>query len=173
MDCRGPPRYFTDMNGPVQRAWSEAPERGLAGIDCVFLTCFNAEFSFLALVLHYSGIRMHRADTLDAADFLLLVTSATAFLTDVAFLDGSWEDALRMATGTHPQTPAFVVADAADATCLKESYERGACGVLWKPLDIPDVIEAVRTAHQAAQDRKAVHAKPVRPGLAPASAPLR
>jgi DNA-binding NtrC family response regulator len=139
----------------------------------VFLTCFNSEFSFLALVLQYSGIRLHRADTLDAADFLLLVTSATAFLTDVAFLDGSWKDALLMAAGTHPQTPAFIVADEVDAPCLKEAYERGACGVLWKPLDIPGVIEAIRTAHQAAQDRKAVHGKPVRPANAPAPATVR
>ena len=59
------------------------------GIDCVFLTCFASEFSFLALVLRYSQIRLHRAETLEEADFLLLAIGATAFLTDVTFQCGS------------------------------------------------------------------------------------
>ena len=29
-------------------------------IDCVFLTCFQSDFSFLASVLYYSRIRLHR-----------------------------------------------------------------------------------------------------------------
>src|ERR1039458_1115216 len=80
-------------------------------IECVFLTCFRSDFSFLASVLYYSSIRMHRADTLDEADFLLTVTSSTVLLSDTRFLDGSWREALRMVSEVHPHVAALVVAD--------------------------------------------------------------
>jgi len=57
--------------------------RGDNRIECVFLTCLQSDFSFLSTVLYYSGIRMHRADTLEEADFLLTVTSSTVFLSDI------------------------------------------------------------------------------------------
>jgi len=141
------------MSGSEQRATAERSGGRIGGIDCVFLTCFHSEFSFLALVLKYSGIRLHRADTLEEADFLLAVTGATAFLTDVAFLDGSWCDALRMLSSSHPLVPPMVVADPADTPFLSDIYTYGACGVLWKPFDTTCLIEVIRTAHQAARDR--------------------
>jgi len=48
---------------------------------------------------------MHRAETLDEADFLLTVTGATAFVSDVTFPDGTWRDALAMVAEVHPLTP--------------------------------------------------------------------
>ncbi len=122
----------------------------------MFLTCFASEFSFLALVLQYSHIRLHRAETLEEADFLLLATEATAFLTDVTFLDGTWCDALRMCTEHYPRVPSAIVAEPADHPFLSDAYVRGACGVLWKPVTLFDAAEMIRTIHQASLDRQAL-----------------
>jgi DNA-binding NarL/FixJ family response regulator len=129
------------------------------GIDCVVLTCFATEFSFLALVLQYSYIRLHRAETVDQADFLLLATGATSFLTDVTFLDGTWCDALRICAENHPLVASVIVADPVDHPYLGDAYARGACGVLWKPVDLVAATEMIRALHQAAVDRKVLLAE--------------
>jgi DNA-binding NtrC family response regulator len=128
-------------------------------IECVFLTCFRSDFSFLATVLYYSSIRMHRADTLDEADFLLTVTSSTVFLSDTRFLDGSWRESLRMVSEVHPHVAALVVADAVERPFLSDAdvYALGACGILWKPLWMDRTIDLIRTANEAAQNRAALH----------------
>jgi hypothetical protein len=59
-------------------------ESGMAtrcsGVDCVFLSCFDHNALFLASMLGQGGIRLHRAHTLEMADFLLLATRGTALL---------------------------------------------------------------------------------------------
>jgi DNA-binding NtrC family response regulator len=122
-------------------------------IQCVFLTCFRSDYSFLASVLQYSGIRMHRAETLEEADFLLTVTGGTAFLSDVTFPDGTWREALAMVAEVHPLIPALIVADPVDRQFLTDANARGACGVLWKPIDFNESIRIIRTADEAARDR--------------------
>lgn len=125
----------------------------------MFLTCFCSDFSFLASVLCYSSVRMHRADTLDEADFLLTVTSSTVFLSDTRFLDGSWREALHMISEVHPHVAALVVADAVERPFLSDldAYALGACGVLWKPHLLDRTIDLIRTANEAAESRAAVH----------------
>src|SRR5581483_11862897 len=93
LSLRGQGRTMTHENGKV--AWP--PEWTEDRIHCVYLTCFRPEFSSLAIVLQYSGIQVQQAESLEEADFLLTVTGATVFLTDVALPDGDWRDALRMA----------------------------------------------------------------------------
>jgi DNA-binding NtrC family response regulator len=122
-------------------------------IECVFLTCFAAEFSTLATALQFSAIRAYRADTLEEADFYLTVTGATVFVTDVLFLDGNWRDALAMSTATHPLAAALVAADEVDWPFLADAYRAGACAVLWKPLNFARAIQSIRRLHQAARDR--------------------
>ena len=122
-------------------------------IECVFLTCFRAEFSVLAIVLRYSGIRMLRAETLDEADFLLTATAATVLMSDVQFLDGSWRDALRMAVEVHPCVATLIAADPVDSPFLFDACSRGACGTLWKPADFGAAVGLIRTADQASRDR--------------------
>src|SRR5579872_6285939 len=122
-------------------------------VECVYLTCFRSTFSTLSTVLHYSGVRMHRAESLEEADFLLTVTDATAFLSDVTFPDGTWRDALGMSAELHPLTPLVVIADPIDHPFLSDTYARGACGILWKPIDFADATRAIRTIDQAAHDR--------------------
>lgn len=122
-------------------------------IESVFLTCFAAEFSTLATVLQFSGIRAHRAETLEEADFYLTVTGATVLVTDVLFLDGNWRDALGMVAGTHPLAAALVAADRVDWPFLSDVYRLGACGVLWKPVDYARAIDSLRRLDQAARDR--------------------
>lgn len=141
-------------------------------IECVYLTCFRSEFSFLATTLHFSRVRMFRAESLDEADFLLTVTSATAFLSDTTFLDGTWRDALEMATELHPLAASLIVADPVDWQFLSDAYTRGACGVLWKPVDFIEAIERVRAADQAARDRAVWLAEqPLSGHLRPAALP--
>jgi CheY-like chemotaxis protein len=141
-----------DMGSPYrvgEKAEPARPER----IDCVFLTCFRADYSFLASVLQYSGVRMHRAETPEEADFLLTVTGATVLVSDVTFPTGTWRDALAMLAEVHPLIPALVAAEPVDRQYLRDVYTRGACGVLWKPIDFGEVIRMIRTADQAARDR--------------------
>ena len=52
----------------------ELPTPG--GIDCIFISCFKYDFEFLQCLLSYTGTRLHRAETLNEADFLLTVTGA-------------------------------------------------------------------------------------------------
>jgi DNA-binding NtrC family response regulator len=125
-------------------------------VECVYLTCFRSEFSTLALVLKYSGVQLHRADTLEEADFLLTASGGTVLLSDVAFLDGSWRDALLMVQTVHPLVAAMIVADAADWPSLADAYERGACGAQVKPVSFSGSIQMIRTLHQAALDRRSV-----------------
>lgn len=126
-------------------------------IEAVFLTCFRPEFSSLALILQYSSIRLHRADTLAEADFLMTVSGATVLISDLLFLDGTWRDALRMSAGIHPLAGSMVVADPADWPQIADLYEFGGCAVLWKPLDCVRAIQLIRTVDQAARDRMFLH----------------
>jgi len=129
---------------------------GANRIECVYLTCFRYEFSVLAVVLQYSAIRMHRAETLDEADFLLTVTGSTVLLSDIAFLDGSWRDALIMAGRVHPLVASLIIADPADWPSLADAYDRGACGALLKPIEFVPAIQLIRTLHEAVRDRASV-----------------
>ena len=125
----------------------------MSAIDCVFLTCFRSDYSFLATVLRYSGVRLLRAESVEEADFLLTAAGATAILSDVTFSEGTWRDVLQMATELHPLVPLLIVAEPVDVPFLSDCYTRGACGVLWKPLDYLLVIQTVQTLDQAARDR--------------------
>lgn len=130
-----------------------SPYPPAGGIDVVYLTCFDAEFTTMALVLQYSGIRVRRADTLEKADFLLTVTGSTVLLTDFLFLDGDWRDALRMAAGLHPVVGCAVAVDPLDSHTIADLYDLGGCGALWKPVEFPRAAELIRTVDQAARDR--------------------
>ncbi len=126
-------------------------ERG--EIECVFLTSFRSESSSVATVFQYSGVRLHRADSVEEADFLLTVTGAAVLLADVTFLDGNWRDALDMAVELHPRVTTLIVADPVDSSFLRDACDRGALGILWRPFDFTRAFEMIRTARQAAEDR--------------------
>src|ERR1035437_4550120 len=72
------------------------------GVDSVYLSCFDHDVLFYAAMLGQGGIRLHRADTVEMADFLLLATQGTVLVLDPTFLGGSWEDALAMTAQVHP-----------------------------------------------------------------------
>lgn len=124
-----------------------------ARIEAVFLTCFDTQAFYLASVLNCFGIRLHRADTLEKLDFLLTVTGSTVVLTDPLVVDGDWRDALRFLARVHPAVGCIVTADPLDYPYISDLYERGACGVLWKPLDCVKASRLVRVVDQAACDR--------------------
>ena len=122
-------------------------------LHCVFITCFNHDFKFLQQMLSYSEIQLHRSETLDEADFLLTVTGSKVLISDTVFLDGSWEDALEMLSRVHSRASLLVAADAIDLEFVADAIDRGACGILWKPLDLGRLLELIRTVHEAALER--------------------
>ncbi len=125
-------------------------------IDCVVLTSFDSEFSFLRNVLRPSGIRMHHAESLEKADFLLTVTESTVLLSDVTFMDGSWESALGLLHDNHSLVTMLVIADRVDRPFLTDLFTRGACGVLWKPFDFETARKRIRAVHEASKERRAL-----------------
>jgi DNA-binding NtrC family response regulator len=133
-------------------------QEGPAGcqVHCVFITCFSPEVEFFQRLLLYSEIRFHRAETLDEADFLLTVTGSKVLISDTAFLDGSWEDALDMLLHVHPRSSFLVAADPIDLKFVGDAINRGACAILWKPLELGDLMRLVRTVHEAAMERLAL-----------------
>ncbi len=135
-------------------------------IDCVVLTSFESEFTLLRNIFRSAGIRMHHAASLEQADFLLAVTGGAVLATDVTFAGGSWEDALRLLALSHPLVVMLVIAEPADSPYLAELFPRGACGMIWKPIQFDRVKRQIRFAHQAFRDRQAIIE---RRGLAPAS----
>lgn len=120
------------------------------------MTCFSHDFEFLQRLLLYSEIRLHRAETLDEADFLLTVTGSKVLISDTVFLDGSWEDALDMLSCVHPRSSFLVAADPIDLEFVGDAIDRGACAILWKPLDLAELMRLVRTVHEAAMERRAL-----------------
>lgn len=122
-------------------------------IECVYLTCFQWDFFFLAEVLGHCRIRLHRAETLEEADFLLTVGGGTVLLSDVTFLDGSWREALRMTCEVHPHVALLIVAEDVDRRFLRDAFAEGACGFLWKPHLIDRTISLIRAADEAAGNR--------------------
>lgn len=122
-------------------------------VECVFLTCFRPEFTTLARVLQYSGLRLERAESVDEADFLLTVTAATVLVSDVTFPDGTWRDTLHMAAEMHPLVAPAIAAEPADWPFLADAYDRGACDVLWKPIHFLQAIYTIESLDQAARER--------------------
>lgn len=124
-------------------------------IDCVVLSSFSSEFTFLRNVFRPVGIRMHHAESLDEAEFLLGVTESTVLLADMEFADGSWCDALKLLR-KRPLVTMLVIADRDDWRFLDDLFDRGACGVLWRPFEFDAVRKLIRAVHEASKERRAL-----------------
>lgn len=129
-------------------------------IDCVFLTCFDSDFQVFASLLHFSGIRIHGADTLEKADFLLTVTDATVLLSDTVFLGGSWTDAGQMLASIHPGVGLVIIVDEDDNELRTEAYD-----LVSRPLRMSQLYQAIRRAHDGAGPKLAETAWPRTQGL--------
>jgi DNA-binding NtrC family response regulator len=123
-------------------------------IQCVFLTCFDNDYRVVSSLLGYGGVRIHRAETLDQADFILTVTGGTVVLTDCLFLDGTWEDAIEMCAHVHPTVSSLVIADPADRDFVEDATDRGAFGIFWRPLPMLRLRKLIEGAHEAAVRRR-------------------
>jgi DNA-binding NtrC family response regulator len=126
-------------------------------IDCVVLTSFSSEFTFLRNVFGGAGIRMHHAESVDQADFLLTVTESTVLLSDVIFVDGFWQRALSVLGDSHPLVTMLVIADPVDRPFLRDLFNRGACGIVWKPFRFEEVRRLIRVVHEASRERRALY----------------
>lgn len=124
------------------------------GVDCVFLSCFDQNFRFFASMFGLEGIRLHRACTIEMADFLLLATRGTVLVTDTTCLDGSWEDALAMIRTFHPLVGTLICADVVDREFVTKAREHGAFDVLWRPIELERLRPSIRAAHEAASERR-------------------
>ena len=125
-------------------------------IDCVVLSSFESEISFLRNVFRTSGIRVHHAASLVEADFLLTVTGSTVLLCDVIFDGGYWHGALDLLAQSHPLVTMLVIADPVDRPFLEGVFARGACGIIWKPFEFAPVMRQIRTVHEASKERRAL-----------------
>jgi len=125
-------------------------------INCVVLTSFRSEFTFLRNVFGRTGIRMHHAESLDQANFLLTVTESTVLLSDVIFVDGFWQHALSVLGDNHPLVTMLVIADPVDRPFLRDLFNRGACGIVWKPFQFEEVRRLIRVVHEASKERRAL-----------------
>jgi DNA-binding NtrC family response regulator len=121
-----------------------------SGIDCIFLTCFNSEFQVFAILLGHSGVRMHCADTLEQADFLLAVTGAKVLLSDAVFLDGTWYEAAEMLAYFHSSVTLVVVLDEVEKTFWADALNQGGYDLAPKPLRLSKLHQAIRNAHDTA-----------------------
>jgi DNA-binding NtrC family response regulator len=125
-------------------------------INCVVLSSFRSEFTFLQNVFRLTGIRMRHAESLDEADFLLTVTDSTVVLVDVLFADGSWQDALNLLSNRYPLVTMLVLADPVDCPFLRDLFSLGACGIIWKPFDFDAAARLIRAVHEASRERQAL-----------------
>jgi len=138
----------------IQRACRKHPSD--LYIKCVVLSSFRADFTYLRNVYRLTGIRMHHAESLDEADFLLMVTESTVLIVDAAFADGSWQTALTLLSDRYPLVATLVIANPADRPFLKDLFSRGACGVIWKPFQFGTVRRMIRAVHGASKERHAL-----------------
>ena len=100
-------------------------------INCVVLSSFRSEFTFLQDVFRLTGLRMHYAESLDQADFLLTVTESTVLLSDMMFEGGNWQSALCLLREHHPLVTMLVIAEEVDWPFLTRSVRsRGLRGGL-------------------------------------------
>lgn len=122
-------------------------------IHCVVLTLFDGEFDFLKSVLRFAGMYMHRAESLEQADFLLMVTESTVLLSDVALADCSWRSVAQRLNSFHPLVPMLLIADPVDEPFVQDAYSLGVCGVLWKPIQFDAATRLIRTVAEASRER--------------------
>ncbi len=122
------------------------PQRNWRRRECVFLTCFEQEFHFLAALLRSGGVYMQRADTVEEADFLLTVSEAHVLLCDVAFLDGTWREAAAMLSSVHPGVPLIVVADSSEALETLIPLYPQVHSVIRKPISFTSLRRAICAA---------------------------
>lgn len=123
-------------------------------IDCVLVSSFEGESSFLRNVFRTAGIRVHHAESISEADFLLTVTGSTVLLSDVIFAGGYWQSALDLLSKGHPLVTMLVIADPVDHEFLSDVFSSGACGVIWKPFQFHAVTKQLRAAHEASRERR-------------------
>ena len=98
-------------------------------------------------------IRIHSADTLERAEFLLIVTGATVVLSDALFLDGSWEEAANLVERLHPRVGLVVVLPAEDSIARAEASSGRLRAVIEKPLRMGALRVAIQAAHKCALKR--------------------
>jgi DNA-binding NtrC family response regulator len=134
----------------ISRGRQWAPSR----IDVVLLTAFDDEFTFLRNILGCAGMRVYRADCIERADFLLLVTEASILLSDVALVDCSWRCALRLIRERYPFVSPIVIADPIDHPFLCDAFTLGSCGVLWKPIEFDLATRMIWAAREASVERR-------------------
>jgi DNA-binding NarL/FixJ family response regulator len=135
--------------------------------ECMLLSSFDSEFTFLRNICGTTGIRMHHARSIDETDFLLTVTGGMVLLSDVIFEGGYWQDAASLLAESHPLVSMLVVADPVDEPFLSDLYDRGACGVIWKPFEYALLIRQLQSAYDAATERIAMQREAISRGPGP------
>jgi DNA-binding NtrC family response regulator len=137
------------------RRGSSATVEPKTGIDCVFLTCLDDDFDLFGGLLRVSGIRLHRADTVEVADFLLTVTEATVLLSDMLFLDGAWDTAADMIGSFHPGVSLLIALDERTSELPSGALRRAVYELVSRPMRLTPLRQAIQAAHRASQKSRA------------------
>lgn len=125
------------------------------GIHCVYLTCFAEAAEVWAVLLRSSGVFIHFADTLEKAEFLLIVTNATVLLSDALFLDATWLDAASMVENIFPGVALVLVLEEGDYRARQHASENYAGQYILKPLRITTLHRGIEAGHKLAMERHA------------------
>lgn len=136
------------------RASAAALESRTTGIDCIFLTCLDDDFDLFKGLLRVSGIRMHRANTVEEADFLLTVTEATVLITDTLFLDGTWNIAAGMISSFHPSVSLLITAEECDRDSVAGRPAGAIHDLVARPMRLTQLRQAIQSAHRATEGRR-------------------
>ena len=144
---------MVEPSGPLRVQREHTVLEPTLGIYGVGLTCFEPDAGFWANLFPSVGIRMHQAQTLADADFLLTVTGATVLLMNVVFPDGCWYDAMTMLARFHPFAVPLLLADPVDSPFVSEAFQYGAFQVLWKPVALEELLRYIRLANEASEER--------------------
>lgn len=126
-------------------------------IDCVFLTRSAREVDEASRLLARTSIHVHHAVTLEQARGTLIATGARVLMAEVAFLDGSWEDAEAMLVHFHPPVVLVVVATQVDERFWILVLERGAFDLIQRPFDAEELRRILENAHALASRTEVRH----------------
>jgi DNA-binding NtrC family response regulator len=103
--------------------------------DCVYLTSSLRFADAVVRLLGRADLRARAVATLDHARSTLGLEPGAALITESAFLDGDWRDALAMAKESAPGAPVIVLLREFDGAAWVQALQSGAYDVLAAPRD--------------------------------------
>jgi DNA-binding NtrC family response regulator len=99
-----------------------------------------------ARYLDAGHVRLLRAASLEEADLLLADGHCRVLLTEAAFPDGTWQDALALKRTRHPGAVLVVTAESAGEGLWLDALEQGAYDLVLKPFVADELLRVLANA---------------------------